>query len=90
MKHKGNMHWGFDGVEDKNKYRIYLDDRLLMERFFPADMSASQTYFEHFVLDSPVTGTISIPNELGLIIDKIEIDGLTVTVNDITYDLLLS
>lgn len=85
-----NLVYGYVGDTNIHKYRIYLGDRMLTERFYPVESGGNFQVVESISLNSGSDGTLRIISPYGLVIDKIEIDGQTVMVNDITYDLLLS
>lgn len=87
---QGDFIYGNVGDNSIHKYRVYLGDRLLTERFYPVESGGEYQVVESISLSDGVEGALRIESSYGLVIDKIEVDGLTVSVNDITYDLLLS
>jgi hypothetical protein len=60
---------------DKHKYRLYLNNRLLIERFYPVDIEHNRMLSETIYLKPNASGELRIESDFDLLIKRTEVDG---------------
>ena len=71
------------------RYRIYINDRMLIERYFPPDVDSSSWMLEETVALADINDTVNIQirSDSNLIISTIKLDDVTHEVMDMNYQL---
>jgi hypothetical protein len=59
----------------KHRYRIYLDNRLLIERYYPVDIEYNRMLAETVYLNENAKGEIRVESDFNLMIKRVELDG---------------
>ena len=57
------------------KYRLYLNDRLLVERYYPVDIEHNRMIAETIYFNENAQGTLRIESDFELQIKRVEVDG---------------
>lgn len=73
------------------RYRIYINDRMLIERYFPPDVDSSSWMLEETVALADINDTVNIQirSDSNLIISTIKLDDVTHEVMDMNYQLYI-
>jgi hypothetical protein len=79
------------GGEKDQRYRIYINDRMLIERYFPYDIDSSSWMLEETVAIADLNDTVNIQirSDNNLIISTIKLDNVTHEVMDMNYQLYI-